>query len=337
MFENIQRDPRRSGPIGARLPGHNGYDAHAHSPQRSVSIGLGRNTHGVHNHINPGYQTYQPPSQAMTIKPSSSQPNGLVTARALSRDEDPFMGPASAGQQWRSKTRSNSTDDTMPDYVSNGDGHRRTSTEMSVAWPRRDFQRHMDEAAVDEIVQALSPEKRDQLMGALSPMKSSSSGLAPPANTPKTAEGSKQPSPELRGVNRMPTNQVLDLDRLVSRHCYVADDSAASTSSESERRSSAGSSKREHSGLERVIVTRSQRSKASTNIKAFDARPATSQKRSPSDSSKRRKISLSPTTNAKVTPKITLRVSPHTVSSDKENQQLLEDDSEAEGVAITAE
>lgn len=247
------------------------------------------------------------------------------------------MGPSSAGNQWRTKSRSNGTDESMPDYLSTGTGHRRTSTDMSVQWPRRDFQRHMDEAAVDEIVQALSPEKRDELLDALSPIKSSSSGLAPPANTPKTAEASKQPSPVLQGADEVLSNGDLDLSRLLSRSRSTSNDSAVSTASNNERRSSAGTGKRERSSLERAIVTRSQKSPGAMKVRDLSTRPTTQGPRAISDSSKRRKISLSPTTNTKATPKLTLRMSANNASSDKENQQHVDEDSGEEGVALTIE
>ncbi len=336
MFESIQRDPRRPGPVSTRLPSGIGQDAHAHSPQRSMSAGLRNSLHGLDSAAVPGHQTYYSSGNTVITKASSSQPNGLVSARALTRDEDPFMGPASTSRQWRMKTRSNSTDETMPDYMSAGIGHSRTSTDMSVQWPRRDFQRHMDEAAVDEIVQALSPEKRDELLDALSPMKSSSSGLAPPANTPKTAEVSKQPTPVLKGANELSSVHDLNLDRLASRSRSTSDDSAVGTS-ESERGSSAGIGKRERSDLERTVVTRSQKLKGSANIDRLEVGPMAQRSRSISDSSKRRKLSLSPSTDGKTTREITLRIGPTDASNDKENQQLAEGESEAEGVAITIE
>ena len=271
------------------------------------------------------------------MKPSSSRPNGLVSARALTRDEDPFMGPSSAGTQWRTRTRFNGTDESMPDYLSTGTGHRRTSTDMSVQWPRRDFQRHMDEAAVDEIVEALSPEKRDELLDALSPVKSSSSGVAPPTNTPRTAEASKQPLPVLQGADEVLSNGDLDLSRLLNRSRSTSNDSAVSAASDGERRSSASTGKRERRSLQRAIVTRSQKSPGAMEVRDLSTRPTEQGSRAMSDSSKRRKISLSPTTNTKGTPKLTLRMSTHNASSDKENQQHGDEDSGEEGVALTIE
>ena len=247
------------------------------------------------------------------------------------------MGPSSAGHQWRTKTRSNNTDESMPDYSPNGTGHRRTSTDMSVQWPRRDFQKHMDEAAIDEIVQALSSEKRDELLDALSPVKSSSSGLAPPANTPKTAEASKQPSPVLQAADEVFSTGDLDLSRLLGRSRSTSNDSAASATSDSERRSSAGIGKREFSGAERVIEARSQKPRAAMKGREFSIRPMTQSPRAVSDASKRRKISLSPTTNAKATPKLSHKMGPRKASSDKENQQHVDDDSGGEGVTPTIE
>ena len=336
MFETVQRDPRRPVPVGTRLPGNTGYEAHTHSPQRLASGDAGKNFQGLLTSEIAGPPAYLSRSQEMSIKASSSQPNGLVSARTLSRDEDPFMGLGSASNQWRSKARSNSTDETMPDFESNSLGHSRASTEMSVMWPKRDFQRHMDEAAVDEIVQALSPEKRDQLMEALSPVDRSSSGIAPPSNTPKTAEGSKQSSPMLKIPSIIASRRSIDFDRLATRRRSTSSDSGSSGSPLGVSKLG-GSGNRDRSDPENTIVTRSQKLRGSVKFRGTAIRQTNNRERSGSDVSKRRKISLSPTTNAKTTPKITLRISPNSGSSEKENQQMERDDSGGDGVSITAE
>lgn len=123
-------------------------------------------------------------------------PFGTPGMAAFSGVNDPFLGPGpESSLGWRSSARKTSTDETMPDYASHTTDHSRADTDMSITWPRRDFQKHMDEAAVDEIIEALSPSKKGQLLNALSPQKSSSSGIQPPINTPKTAEASQQGSP----------------------------------------------------------------------------------------------------------------------------------------------
>jgi hypothetical protein len=113
---------------------------------------------------------------------------------ALSGTNDPFFAPVpESSLGWRS-TRKSSTDETMQDSISHSTEHSQAYSDMAITWPRRDFQKHMDEAAVDEIVQALSPSRKSQLLSALSPGKSSSSGIQPPINTPTTAEASQQGS-----------------------------------------------------------------------------------------------------------------------------------------------
>jgi hypothetical protein len=338
MFETIQRDPRRSGPIGTRLAGTKGHEAHAHSPQRSTSVHLGRSISGIEQADAVAYQACQPRSHLPSTGRLPAPPTGLGSRAVLSRDEDPFMGPSSASHQWRPKGRSNSTDDTMPDYDADEAGHSRTTTEMSgISWPRRDFERHMNEAAIDEIVQALSPEKKSQLVKALSPKRSSSSGLQPPTNTPKTAETSKQPSPVLKGSNNIPETLAGGLDRLISRSRSLSDESSVSPSSDDRPSRNAGSGRSGSRISDRLMVTRSQGSKGPTRAQKIEDRHASDRERSDSVSSKRRKISLSSSTNTKASPKITLRASPSSASSDRENQQLTEDEHGQSGVAITIE
>ena len=118
----------------------------------------------------------------------SSYIGATPVSNALSGMNDPFFAPmpdSSIG--WRSSARKTSTDNTAPDYASTLS----RDTDMSVTWPRRDFQKHMDEAAVDEIVNALSPSKKGELLNALSPDKSSSSGGKASINTPTTAEAER--------------------------------------------------------------------------------------------------------------------------------------------------
>jgi hypothetical protein len=116
-----------------------------------------------------------------------------TTPAAFSGANDPFLAPGpDSSVGWRSATRKFSTDESMPDYASHTTERSRAS-EMSVMWERRDFQKHMDEAAVEEIIEALSPAKKGKLLHALSPGKSSSSGVFAPTNTPDSG-GTRKPS-----------------------------------------------------------------------------------------------------------------------------------------------
>jgi hypothetical protein len=328
MFESLQRDPHRPAPIARRPPGASEHDAHAHSPQRSAIAHLADNI--SHSRADAAaYRLYPIRNPPISMRTSAAHPSTFGPGGALSNSDDPFMGPSSAGARLRLQVRSNNTDDTMPDYVSAGDGHSRAATEMSgIAWPRRDFQRHMDEAAVDEIIDALSSEKREQLIEALSPTKSFSPGLLPPANTPKTVEASKQRSPVLARSTGGSSTRLLGLKLPGGGHESTSGDSSVRSRSAAWRKSSSVNSK---TGLDvrgRSIVTRSQRAKKSTVLQNddVDADFETECDRSSSSSSKRKR-SLSPTTNVKTRSRLVLRCSPHSESSDNKESEPSEGDS----------
>jgi hypothetical protein len=303
MFESIQRDPRRPMPVENRSNRATMFDSHAHLAQATASVNASQLAVGYAS----GPGDTGRPSRSGGIHPAPSAPTlPLHSVPALSNDDDPFMGPSSAVSRWRGKV-SHSTDDTMPDFEQVDSSHTRGSTDMSgVSWPRRDFQRHMDEAAIDEIIEALSPEKRSQLKEVLSPAESSSSGINAPSNTPKTASASKLPSPimvpseaELALKTKRP-NKVQKTPR------PTTEDSPDSLSS-SEVTGGRGAAKT----TVRAMLTRSQKKK--------QAEMLLSGKRCRSESNNsRKKQSLSPTT-------ITLRVSPGSDSSGGEDQSALED------------
>lgn len=173
---------------------------------------------------------------------------------ALSGPNDPFFAPVpESSLGWRSSARKTSTDDTMPDYSSHSTEHSQAYSDMAITWPRRDFQKHMDEAAVDEIVQALSPSKKGQLLTALSPEKSSSSGIQPPINTPTTGDGSRQGS----SVEQTPRDS---LAGAIARNVQgngqgVTTRSMKATVSTRRGRSSSGSSKRKRSLSPGLTIT----------------------------------------------------------------------------------
>jgi hypothetical protein len=219
----------------------------------------------------------------------------------------------------------------MPDYGASEVIRSRNSTDMSgISWPKRDFQRHMDEAAVDEIVRALSAEKKSQLMDILSPMKSLSSGVAAPANTPKTAEASKQPSPLLRKVSRKSTEITNHLDEVSSQSSSISEDELHHSLSTGKTNVNVPPPGKERTASGKIVVTRLKRDAMTTGHR----HGATKRGRSSSESSKRRKLSLSPATNVNRTPNVRLRVSSPDGSSEKENQHGVEEESPLDGVSV---
>lgn len=334
MFESIQRDSRRLGPISTRLSSNTAYDAHAHSPQRSASTHHGAIIQTESAHENNGMSTSRFNPQGDAFGTNEGTYLRGQTPKVCNSGDDPFMGPSSSSAyRWRGKIQSKTTDNTMPDYDANEVGHSRTSTEMSgVSWPRRDFQRHMDEAAIDEIIHALSPEKKGQLMEALSPEGTSSSGLQPPANTPMTADASKGVSPEVETSNdiAIKTNQSsIRLRRRIS----TSEESSDSSVSGIRRSGSVCKGDARSKILDRVMVTRSQKRLVQDMVKESEEPLSAKRGRTSSESSSRKR-SLSPSQDGKAMPKITLRISPDSVSSEKENQQLTDGDSGLEGVSV---
>lgn len=295
------------------MSGRDSFDFHAHSPQRTISTHAGYVQIGHASGSTAARRTLL--GDGLSTLPSAPTPP-VHSTTALSNGDDPFMGPSSAVSRWQGQTRSGSTDETMPDYASGAAPHRRTSTDMSgVSWPRRDFQRHMDEAAIDEIIEALSPEKRDRLKEMLSPDQSSSSGLHAPSNTPRTAEATKLPSPVINPKE--------------GAEIKVAEQVRGSGSLESDESSGfhAGTSGTASKGSERAMITRSQKSKQAP-LSSVNKRSRSTSK------SSRKKRSLSPSANERHSAKMTSRISPNSDSSDKEDQRAVED---GDGVSITIE
>lgn len=185
LFESCGPTSRRPPQLSTRVPSVTGHEAHAHSPQRSAI-----NREDVWTRIATRADQSHKEYPFRTGVAASSRFGSQVlptTSNALSGTNDPFIAPApESSLGWRSATRKFSTDESMPDYVSHGTDSSRADTDMSINWPRRDFQRHMDEAAVEEIIEALSPTKKGQLLNALSPSNMSSSGVQAPVNTPTT-------------------------------------------------------------------------------------------------------------------------------------------------------
>lgn len=199
LFEGRIAGARRPAPLAQRTPSLPGYEAHSHSPHQAT--GSRQDVWArIANKADQSYKEYAFRSGSAGPARFSGSQVGAVGSNALSSHNDPFMAPGpESSLGWRSTQRKTSTDVSMPDYASHGTDASRADTDMSINWPRRDFQRHMDEAAIEEIVEALSPSKKGQLLNALSPIRTSSSGVQPPANSPTTEfnrGGSEEATPK---------------------------------------------------------------------------------------------------------------------------------------------
>ncbi|KIW72869.1 hypothetical protein PV04_01032 [Phialophora macrospora] len=195
MFADVRKKVSRLGPIGSRIFGIPGHEAHSHSPQRLPPIA----SRSKQPSASDKHQKVFEPENHSSFQPGpSGQGSDLVgpkdiatehiVSKALLPDDDPFVSshqsPA-AIQQWRSMLRSTSRDVSMPDYTSNKSVF---NSEMSgVSVERANFEQRVNEANPEEILQALSPARREQLFKALSASNSpaSASGTRPPANTPQ--------------------------------------------------------------------------------------------------------------------------------------------------------
>lgn len=329
----FQNNHRRSSALGSRMLSANRHLAHGHSPQTSL------NTSGnTSDSFPPSYRRLWLRGGPDSGPRPRSQGASLLPANALVGGDDPFIGPTpTSTTRWRSQMRS--TDESMSELHPSRSEHNRTETEMSgVDWPKRDFQKHIDEAAIEEIIRALSPSKKDQLLSALSPGKSSDSlGLHPPSNTPLTAEASKQPTPELDliGGRALDLRSAMDLeDRPTSRAQSVSSMSSGNQGNTSRPRTRASSTKSVLAVLEQGIVRRSTRGKPSPVIMSPEVVTEVQRDRS---SSTKRKRSPSPSTTTRTVQKIIMKSSPRSnASDDKENVAITEDNDIGAGVSITA-
>ena len=205
-------------PNSSQLPGTVGRDAHAHSPRRA-SLQCPPHAMSFHDTNNftdrgrtsPSHQTLHPIGhtglhQSRWASNDASARNDID--HVLRAQEDPFMGPPLAPAIRGRQTRSSSHDISMEDYVSSKSTHSRAHTEMSgVTYPPKDFGKTMQEAAIEEIIEALSPVKRDQLFRALSPDTETHAGTEPPNNTP-SKKPMAAPSSTPKTVNHVPTSAV---------------------------------------------------------------------------------------------------------------------------------
>ncbi len=190
LFGKVSKRSMRPPPIGSRLPPVPGHEAHSHSPRRTAgAINGGRPS-------SEEMEAFQKLLNVQTFSDLQSDPinrSAAFTAlrkfspesRESSADcEDPFLSAAPVStRQCRAQLRSSSHDIPMLDYTSNNSG---APTEMSgLSFPGADFLKHMNEANPQEIIQALSPERKEQLFKALGKSQNTAHGTQPPTNTPR--------------------------------------------------------------------------------------------------------------------------------------------------------
>lgn len=116
-------------------------------------------------------------------------PERRSTSEVMPYGDDPFIcqrPPAALPQQWRLQLRSSSHDLAMPDYTSNRTDHSGYTDMSGLSFPRANFLKHMNEANPQEIAQALSPTRQEELLKVLSASQSpaGAGGTCPPTNTP---------------------------------------------------------------------------------------------------------------------------------------------------------
>ncbi|KAJ9498717.1 2-isopropylmalate synthase (Alpha-isopropylmalate synthase) (Alpha-IPM synthetase) [Exophiala xenobiotica] len=189
LFGKVSKRSMRPPPISSRLPPVPGHEAHSHSPRRTAgAINGGRPSSDE-------MEAFQKLLNVQTFSDLQSDPvsrSGPFTAmrrfspesRGSSADcEDPFLSAAPIStRQWRAQVRSSSHDIPMLDYNSNNSG---APTEMSgLSFPGASFLKHMNQANPQEIIQALCPERKEQLLKALGKSQNPAHGTQPPTTTP---------------------------------------------------------------------------------------------------------------------------------------------------------
>lgn len=132
--------------IASRVSALPDFEAHAHSPQRRQA----------HN------------SAKLPFHQGTNTVNRQ--SRIYSEIDDPFVGPTPISLRGKQPHLRRSSDEApIRDFNSVRTVRSHTGTEMSgVSYAKPNFERAMNEAAIDEIVQALSPERKYDLFHALS-------------------------------------------------------------------------------------------------------------------------------------------------------------------------
>ncbi|KAJ4551931.1 hypothetical protein HRR78_003497 [Exophiala dermatitidis] len=227
IFARLSKRPSRPAPIGTRLPPITGYEAHSHSPLRPTNAARSGKPppsgfDGFQRLLNA--QTFSdlqsdPISKAITLgfvekdSPEHQEPAGKATG-----SDDPFICPQPIStQQWRLQLRSTSYDVSMPDYTSNKTDNSGACTEMSGAsFPRANFLKHMNEANPEEIVQALSPDRQEELLKALRASQSPARGTHAPTNTPRSVSDQSRPQSPHLAARTEPSN-VIKVEEVTGR------------------------------------------------------------------------------------------------------------------------
>lgn len=197
MFKQARAAWLRPSPAASHRPFTTGHEAHSHSPRRATQPFGPNPMSGLPDCIDYGSRHGAQPSNLASreVEGPDLQRSKWANAPTVmgqcptSTGEDPFMGPSraigSSKRATQAPARSTSHDVSMEDYISSKSSHSAIYTEMSdVCYPPKDFEKTMNEAAIEEIVKALSPVRRSQLLRALSPGKAIFAGTDPPNNTP---------------------------------------------------------------------------------------------------------------------------------------------------------
>jgi len=146
---------QRAATPASTTPTTTDYDAHAHSPQRPNTAGAMHQSRPVHQKAN-----------------LISMHSAGTWSRKPTPSEDPFIDSAQ-GKVLHPKKKTN-TDISMTDAKPSRD-----QSEMSgVAMQEPDFQQQVNQAAVEELIRALTPTKRNALLNALSPSKQPDQAIA---------------------------------------------------------------------------------------------------------------------------------------------------------------
>jgi hypothetical protein len=205
MWKQAQKLATQSDPHPYKPTVIQDHNAHAHSPRRASlpdhttapmhcynnprECAFRGCTHPRHfaspQHQNQGRPAPSPMFAGNMMPPAYAyNPGGRQAAGTV---DDPFLIPSqplnSSKLFHRKQTQTSSHDISMPDYRSR---ESRAVTDMSgISYNRLDFERQVNDAAVEEIVKALSPMKQIELLKALSPhSKTARSGSMPPENSP---------------------------------------------------------------------------------------------------------------------------------------------------------
>ena len=180
-------DAHAHSPRQLSLPHHATGPVHCYNDLRECAI---RGCTHPRHFASPQHQTQGRPAPSnmyagnMMPPAYAYNPGGRSAAGTV---DDPFLVPSQPSSNpklfQRKQAQSSSHDVPMSDY---GSGESRAVTDMSgVSYNRLDFERQVNNAAVSEILKALSPGKQSQLFNALSPSnRIARTGSMPPDNSP---------------------------------------------------------------------------------------------------------------------------------------------------------